>query len=180
LIDSYSFTKSTDGSGSVSLTINLVANQSGSVTLDITASDGDKSDTESTALKIYAVNDAPVAADDSATIDEDNSVTIDVLANDTDVEDSSALYVVSTTSPKLVSDGSTGHGTVVNNNDGTLTYKPGANRNDDVYFTYEISDSGNLRATGTVTITINAVDDVPSVVNDSRTIAEDNPSLLRC
>ena len=52
LIDSYSFTKTTDGSGTVSLTINPAANQSGTMTIDITASDSDKSDTERLTLKV--------------------------------------------------------------------------------------------------------------------------------
>ena len=178
LIASYEFTKSTDGSGSVGLTIHPAENQSGTATVEITASDGDKSDTESLTLKVYAVNDPPVVADDSATTDEDTSVTINVIANDTDIEDPDTLYVVSTTAPKLLSDGTAGHGTVVNNNDGTLTYKPGTNRYDDVFFTYQVSDSGNLRGTGTVTITINAVDDAPTVVGDNRTIEEDNPVTI--
>ena len=178
LIASYEFTKSTDGSGSVGLTIHPAENQSGTATVEITASDGDKSDTESLTLKVYAVNDPPVVADDSATTDEDTPVTINVIANDTDVEDPDTLYVVSTTAPKLLSDGTAGHGTVVNNNDGTLTYKPGANRNDDIFFTYQVSDSGNLRGTGTVTITINPVDDAPTVVGDNRTIEEDNPVTI--
>ncbi|MDK2979660.1 MAG: large repetitive protein [Chloroflexota bacterium] len=173
LVDSYEFIKSTDGSGLVTLTLTPAENLSGSTTIAITASDGDKSDSESLTFKVYSVNDSPLVTDDTATIDEDTPVTIDVLANDTDVEDADALYVVSTTAPKLLSDGSAGHGTVVNNNDGTLTYTPGNNRNDDVFFTYEVSDSGNLRGTGTVTITINAVDDAPTVVNDNRTIDED-------
>jgi len=178
LIESYGFIKSTDGSGSVELTIHPAENQSGTITIEITASDGDKSDTESLTLKVYAVNDPPVVADDSATTNEDTLVTINVIANDTDVEDPDTLYVVSTTSPKLLSDGTAGHGTVVNNNDGTLTYKPGANRNDDIFFTYEVSDSGNLRGTGTVTITINAVDDAPTVAGDNRTIDEDTPVTI--
>jgi hypothetical protein len=139
LITSYGFIKSTDGSGSVSLTITPAANQSGTITIEINASDGDKSDSESTTLRIYAVNDPPVVGNDAATTNEDVSISVDVLANDTDIEDPDTLYVVTTTAPKLLSDGSTGHGTVTNNNDGTLTYKPAANRNDDIYFTYEVS-----------------------------------------
>ncbi|MFA5912236.1 MAG: Ig-like domain-containing protein [Burkholderiales bacterium] len=37
-------------------------------------------------LTITAVNDAPVAADDSATLDEDGSVRLALLANDHDVD----------------------------------------------------------------------------------------------
>ena len=174
LIDTFTFIKSTDGSGEVTLTIDPAANQSGTVTIDVTASDGDKSDTESFTFKVYAINDPPVVQDDAVEIDEDNSITINVIANDTDIEDPNTLYVVSNTSPLLLSDGTAGHGSVVNNNDGTLTYTPGNDRYDDVFFTYEVSDSGNLRGTGTVTVTINSVNDAPRASNDSRSIVEDN------
>lgn len=173
LIDSYVFTKSTDGSGEVTLEIIPADNMSGAVEIDVTATDVDKSDTESTMLVIYAVNDPPNVTDDAVTTDEDQYVTINVIANDTDIEDPNTLYVVSNTSPRLVSDGSAGHGSIRNNNDGTLTYTPANDRNEDVYFTYELSDSGNLRGTGVVTITINAVNDAPRAANDSRTIDED-------
>lgn len=173
LIELVSFTKSTDGSGQVSMTITPKTNLSGTTTIEITASDGDKSAKGTFTLKIYAINDPPIAANDSATIDEDHSVTINVVANDADVEDPTTLYVISNSVPLLTGSGTAGHGSVVNNNDGTLTYTPGANRNDDVYFTYQISDSGNLRTTATVFITINAVNDAPRVSNDTRTTVED-------
>ncbi len=178
LIELTSFSKSTDGSGQVSLTITPETNLSGTTTIEITASDGDKSALGTFTLKIYAINDPPIAENDYATIDEDHSVTIDVVKNDTDVEDPTTLYVVSNGTPMLTDAGTTGHGSVVNNNDGTLTYTPGANRNDDVYFTYQISDSGNLRTTATVFITINAVNDAPRVSNDSRTTVEDTPITI--
>ena len=174
LIDLYTFTKSTDDSGLVTLTIVPAENISGNITIDITASDGSKSDTESFTLKIYSVNDSPVAVDDTGETDEDVAITIDVLANDDDLENPDSIYVLSTTSPQLLSDGTAGHGTIVNNNDGTLTYTPGADEYEDIFFTYELSDSGNLRDTATVTITINLVNDAPRLTNDSRTIIEDN------
>ncbi len=178
LVELMSFSKSTDGSGQVSMTITPKTNLSGTTKVEITASDGEKSALGTFTLKIYAINDPPIAANDYATIDEDHSVTIDVVANDTDVEDPTTLYVISNSTPMLTETGTAGHGSVVNNNDGTLTYTPGANRNDNVYFTYQISDSGNLRTTATVFITINAVNDAPRVSNDSRTTVEDTPNTI--
>ena len=178
LIKSTSFSKSTDGSGQVSMTITPETNLSGTTTFEITASDGDKSAQGTFTLKIYAINDPPVAANDYATIDEDHSVTINVIANDMDVEDSTTLYVISNSAPLLTGSGTAGHGSVVNNSDGTLTYTPGDNQNEDVYFTYQVSDSGNLRTTATVFITINAVNDAPRLGNDSRTTTEDTPITI--
>ena len=66
-----------------------------------------------------AVNDAPVAVDDTATTDEDTAVTINVLGNDTDVDGDAADR-----------HGRRGHGarrdgTAVINADGTITFTPG-------------------------------------------------------
>ena len=180
LIASYEFTKSTDGRTDRSgLTIHPAENQSGTATVEITASDGDKSDTESLTLKVYAVNDPPVVVNDSATTDEDTPVTINVIANDTDVEDPNTLYVVSTTSPKLLSDGTAGHGTVINNNDGTLTYTPGANRNDDIFFTYHgFRQRQPCAAPVRLPSPSTRWDDAPTVVGDNRTIEEDTPVTI--
>ena len=62
-------------------------------------------------------DDAPVAVDDYATVDEDAPpTTIDVLANDTDI-DGGAMYVASVTQPA--------NGAVVITNAGAdLTYEP--------------------------------------------------------
>lgn len=178
LISSYSFTKSEDGSGQVTLHLEPASNLSGEITIELSASDGDKIASADFDLLVYAINDPPIAQNDSRTIDEDHSITINVLENDTDIEDPTTLYVISNTNPLLVSSGTAGHGSVTNNNDGTLTYNPGTDQNEDVYFTYQVSDSGNLRTSATVYITINAVNDVPRVRNDSRTTAEDTPVAI--
>ena len=47
-----------------------------------------ESNTATVTLTVNAVNDAPVANDDTATTNEDTAVTINVLDNDTDVEGS--------------------------------------------------------------------------------------------
>ena len=83
------------------------ADYCGSDSFTYTVSDGNGgSDTAAVDVSVTCVNDAPVAADDSETTDEDTSVTIDVLANDTDV-DGDSLSVDSVTQPT--------NGTVTNN-----------------------------------------------------------------
>ena len=61
-------------------------------------------------VNVTAVNDAPVAVDDSGTTPEDMPVTVKVLSNDSDV-DGDTLVVTGVTQPA--------HGTVVVNPDGT-------------------------------------------------------------
>ena len=94
------------------------------------------------------VNTPPVANADTGTTDEDVAVTIDVIGNDSDA-DSDQLTVTNTTAP--------GHGSVTNNNDGTLTYTPVNGYTGPDSFSYTISDGNGGEATTTVSITVNAV-----------------------
>ena len=54
-------------------------------------------------VTVTAVNDAPMAVDDSDAISEDGSSTVDVLANDSDVDGD-------TLSVQSVTQGANGHG----------------------------------------------------------------------
>ncbi|WP_436714567.1 tandem-95 repeat protein [Roseiconus lacunae] len=97
--------------------------------------------------------------DDTATVDEDSGATIiDVLDNDT-VSGSDSLSIVSVTQP-------TEGGTVVNNN-GVLQFTPAADFNGTTEFTYRAGTSSGAQATATVTVTVNAVNDPPTGVDDS-------------
>ncbi|MBE2197677.1 MAG: tandem-95 repeat protein [Anaerolinea sp.] len=118
---------------------------------------------------VMPVNDAPVAAADDATTAEDTAVTIDVLANDSDV-DGDTLTVTAVTSP--------GHGSVVINPDGSVTYTPNANYYGSDSFSYTISDGAGSSATAVVTITITPVNDAPAAVADSATTPEDTAVTL--
>src|SRR5439155_12916016 len=76
--------------------------------------------TASVSVTVAAVNDAPVAADDTVTTAEDTPATISVLANDVDA-DGDVLTIAGF--------GSASHGTAVLNADQTITYTPAANYN---------------------------------------------------
>ncbi|NPE53577.1 tandem-95 repeat protein, partial [Dickeya dadantii] len=116
-------------------------------------------------ITVTAVNDAPVAGSDTATTLEDTPVTVDVLANDSDVDGN----------PLTVTAATAGHGTVVINADGTLTYTPNANFNGTDTVTYTVSDGAGGVVTGTLTITVTAVNDAPVAGADTATTAEDTP-----
>ncbi|MCG3209027.1 MAG: hypothetical protein FOGNACKC_02643 [Anaerolineae bacterium] len=127
--------------------------------------------TATVTINVIAVNDPPVAEDDSATTDEDSPVTINAAANDSDVDgnlDPSSASVVS---------GQT-NGSVTNNGDGTFTYTPNENFNGEDSFTYEICDTDDLCDTATVTITVNPVNDPPVAVDDSESTDEDTPVTI--
>ena len=116
-------------------------------------------------VTVSAVNDAPMAVDDSATVNEDavlNGST--VLANDTDT-DIDALTAVLLTGPS--------HGTLVFNSDGSYTYTPTANFNGTDSFTYQANDGTLNSNVATITITVSAVNDAPVAMADSATVNED-------
>ena len=114
-------------------------------------------------ITVGPVNDAPDAADDSATTNEDTDATIDVLDNDTDVE-SSPLEVTGSTQPS--------HGQVDCTQAGVCTYTPDPDYHGDDSFTYTVSD-GDDEDTATVQLTVLAVNDAPSAVADDYAVAED-------
>ena len=66
------------------------------------------------------------------------------------------------------------NGSVSINADGTVTYTPSPTFDGSDSFTYELSD-GALTDTGTVSVTVLAVNDAPVAVDDVATTAEDTP-----
>ncbi|MBB1642276.1 hypothetical protein A9972_29960 [Pseudomonas sp. UME83] len=130
----------------------------GNDSFTVVVSDGQGGTVESVvSITVTAVNDAPIAHDDSATIDEDHSVTIDVLANDTDI-DSSSLSVTGA---------SASHGSVTINQDGTLTYTPDANYGGSDTIVYTISDGDGGTSSASVTVGITPVADAPLLSLDA-------------
>ncbi len=115
---------------------------------------------------ISAVEDVPVAADDSNTTDEDTPVNGDVSLNDTPSGDGGNTWAV-TSGPE--------HGTVAFNSDGTYTYTPEADYNGLDSIEYQLCDIDNDCSTGLVRLTINAVSDLPVAADDSNTTDEDTP-----
>ncbi|MEL6565145.1 MAG: Ig-like domain-containing protein, partial [Pseudomonadota bacterium] len=154
-------------------TVEIVNNQlvftpapdfNGDVTISYTVEDpsGEESSAE-VAVTVNPVQDAPVTVDDVAETDEDTPVTIDPLANDSD-PDGDPLEVAEATSPD---------GTVEINPDGTITFTPDENFNGDTTITYVAEDPDGNQTPGTITVTVNPVNDAPDAVDDSDTTDED-------
>ena len=99
-------------------------------------------------------NRAPTAVADSATTDEDTLVDIDVVGNDTDPDAGDTLSVTEVTSP------TNGTAAVKSGSTTEVTYTPNTDFNGSDNFDYTVSD-GSVTATGTVTVTVNAVNDAP-------------------
>ncbi len=126
------------------------ANYSGADSFTYTISDGSLTSTATVNVTVTAVNDAPVAVNDSASLAQGTNATIDVRANDTDPDNLTApfnagLTVTAVTQP--------GHGTATIAGPGTVTYTPTASYSGSDSFTYTIGD-GSLTSTATVNVTV--------------------------
>jgi VCBS repeat-containing protein len=136
----------------------------------------------SIAFTVAAVNDAPVAADDSFTVAEDTPATIDVRANDSDVDAGAVLTVTAVNGTALVAGGPgvavTG-GTVTLSAAGNLVFTPTADYNGPTSFSYTVRDENGATATATVNGTVTPVaDPVTNIVPGPVTSAEDTAILF--
>ena len=128
-----------------------------------TANGNSTSTTAELVVKVVAVNDAPLAGADSATVKSGQTVKVDVVANDTDVDgDSLSARVV--TGPRS--------GSVVRNADGSFSYTANSGFTGTDTFTYKVNDGKLDSNLATVTITVVA-NKAPIAVNDKFTTAED-------
>lgn len=103
-----------------------------------------------------SVNTPPVAADQTLVVDEDTMWAEQASATDAD---SDPLTYALGTAPA--------HGAVTLNADGTFIYTPALNYNGPDSFTFTVSDGRGGTDEGTVSITVNPVNDAPVAVDDA-------------
>src|SRR5712675_727090 len=156
--------------GDGTFTYTPAANFNGPDSFTYTVDDGAGGTSTATVnITVDPVNDAPVAADDSASTSEDTAViTGNVLANDSDVDNALTPANISAFDATSVNGG-----TVANNGDGTFTYTPAANFNGPDSFTYTVDDGAGGTSTATVNITVDPVNDAPVAADDSASTSED-------
>ncbi|WP_318475088.1 retention module-containing protein [Photobacterium leiognathi] len=146
----------------------------GTVDVNYTITDGDKSASSTATIHVTPVNDAPVANPDSFTTDEDTSITVNLTNNDSDV-DGDKLTVKEINGIPLTGGEQTivvDHGKIVIAHDGGMTFIPSDNYHGDVTVPYTITD-GDKSATSTVTIHVTPINDAPVANPDSFTTDED-------
>jgi VCBS repeat-containing protein len=134
------------------------ADFAGSDSFTYRASDGTlTSGLATVTLSVTAVNDAPTAADDAYSTGEDTARTVaapGVLGNDSD-PDGNPLTAVLGSGPS--------HGTLTLDANGGFTYTPAADFAGSDSFTYRASDGTLTSGLATVTLTVTAVNDAPTV-----------------
>ena len=150
--DPLTFTKAADPAhGTVTInsdgtyTYTPALNYNGADSFQVKVSDGHGGTSLVTVVvNITPVNDAPVAANDTATTTQDKSVKINVLGNDQDVENDPLTVIVATAD----------HGTVTINADGTLTFAPTPGFAGNATITYKVSDGHGGFATAKVDVVV--------------------------
>lgn len=152
------------------LTYTLASDAFGVATVTVALTDDGGTDnngedtTEQTfTITVNAVEDDPVAVDDSVNTINTRAITIDVLANDSD-SDGDTLTVASFGNPS--------NGSLTDNGDGTLTYTPDANFIGEDTFTYAVSDGSDPTDTATVTVTVTD-NEAPTLQDIEKTGLED-------
>ncbi|TWT79129.1 putative peptidyl-prolyl cis-trans isomerase [Planctomycetes bacterium CA13] len=136
------------------------ASFTGTDTFTYTVSDGSTTDEVTVTVTVAPADPPPTAVSDAFTINEDAvEAAFDVLANDTRDTSNEAFVIDSAQTPSQ-------GGAVRISTDGTqFFYTPKANFNGTETVTYTIRDTGGGLAVGTVTFTVNAVNDAPPVTN---------------
>ena len=128
------------------------------------ASDGNGGTSAATVtITVDPVNDGPVADNDSATTNEDVAVSVDVLTNDTDI-DTPELTIASI-------DEVVGGMAIID--EGQILFTPTPDFFGQASVTYTVSD-GDLTDQAEVLITVNPINDAPSVAPVDATFGEDD------
>ena len=116
-------------------------------------------------LTIEGQNDAPVAVDDSADIEEDASALVDVLANDTDVDTGDYKTLTSAVSSSGADVSVIAN--LLNYDPGSLFQSLGLGESATDTVTYTIEDGNGASASGTLEVTITGSNDAPSAADDA-------------
>jgi large repetitive protein len=150
------------------------ANFVGNDTFTYTISDGNGgADTATVTVTIANANDPPNADDDTANVDEDSGATsIDALANDSFAPDAGETLSIT-----AVTQGANGSVAITGGGSG-VTYTPHADFAGSDSFTYTLSDGNGGVDTGTVTVTVNGVNDAPDAIDDAATVNENSVTSI--
>ncbi|PYG25458.1 VCBS repeat-containing protein, partial [Pelagimonas varians] len=143
-------------------------------------------DTATLTLEIAGSDDnaAPVAVDDTISLDEDTSATLDLLGNDTDannqpvVTQTLSVASINGTAATVGAVIATSHGSITIGAGGSVDYTPNDDYSGADSFTYVISDGLEESTAATVSLTVEAVVDAPEMVFDTTPTPVGGSSLV--
>ena len=118
-------------------------------------------------VTVHIVGKPAVVDDLNESTSEDTEVDIDVLANDE--QGVTQLEIAGFTQP--------GHGSVIENANGTLKYEPHADWHGTDSFSYKVCITSEVCETATVSVTVNAINDTP-VAEADLAVTEDDSSVV--
>ncbi|HHQ2714320.1 TPA: tandem-95 repeat protein [Pseudomonas aeruginosa] len=149
------------------------ANWSGTTSMTYKVTDrAGATDTAIISIVVNPINDAPVAQNKALTINEDFSGSVVLTATDVDSPAPTIFQIVSKPDTTVGSVSLVG---------ATATFTPVANWNGPTFFTYRAQDSsGAWSALATVSITVNPVNDKPTLAREvSIQTLESRPATVR-
>ena len=149
-------------------TINYTPNQNfnGQDSLVYTITDGHGGNSTAQVLvDVLAINDNPIARNDSTATNKNTAVSIDVLANDTDV-DNDPLTISHVMTPT--------HGSASIEN-AKIKYTPNFNFVGIDEFDYTISDGNGRNAKASITVNVKSVNQLPVATDGSVNTDENTP-----
>jgi Bacterial Ig domain/PKD domain len=163
---------SVDAGTGANRTYTPAANYNGSDSFTFKANDGSvDSNTATFSLTITAVNDAPVADNKNATTNEDTAKTITLTGSDVDGDSLTFAKVAGPSHGTLGSIGTvTCTGTAPKSCSADVQYAPNANYNGSDSFIFKVNDGTADSSAATVSITVNAVNDDPTVARDNASV----------
>jgi ABC-type uncharacterized transport system substrate-binding protein len=175
--------------GNRTVTVTPLANQSGSATITVTVSDGSLTATDTFELTVNAVNDAPTAADNTVTLNEDETYTFaEANFEFSDIDSGNSLNQIqiiqlpTVGSLQLNGVDVTQDQVIAVADISNLTFTPAANANGDSYttFQFKVHDGTSYSdADFTMTIDVDAVNDAPTnTVSDTQATNEDTPLIF--
>ncbi len=158
--------------GTRTLVLESLPDQSGRGEIQIFAMDESGAvGTYSLLVTVVAINDPPTAVDDTIRIPEDSApISIDVLRNDTSFPDlEEELRLDSVETPSM--------GGTVQIVSGQLVYEPSLNFNGIETIRYTIKDNLGLSGTATLSVSVDPINDPPTLGDDFVSVNEDGIAI---
>jgi hypothetical protein len=154
------------------LTITPNENFNGSVSVSVTTSDGELTDTKSFILNITPVNDAPVAHSGTVRVIKDQLYSGTLEASDVDLGDLLSYSIEN-------SSYANGDINITNINTGEFTYMPSSGFEGEGNFTFSVTDlNGTVSGIATMSINVSSREINVTAQDDNLTISEDTEALI--